>query len=86
MYGVTSYAQWVWKWDKHPVETMHAESCKSIRTVKRNTPNNACTAELGQYALLRLSTIFWMNAANGKIHVISSFPYLKLYIHRNIYM
>ena len=40
------------KWDKHPIETLHAEFCKSILKVQRNTPNNACRAELGQYPLL----------------------------------
>ena len=40
------------KWDKHPVETLHAEFCKNILKVGRNTPNNACRAELGQYPLL----------------------------------
>ncbi len=37
------------KWDKNPIKTLHAEFCKSILRVQRNTPNNACRAELGQY-------------------------------------
>ncbi len=40
------------KWDKNPIETLHAEFCKSILRVQRNTPNNACRAELGQYPLI----------------------------------
>ena len=40
------------KWDKHPIETLHAEICKSILRVHRNTPNNGCRAELGQFPLL----------------------------------
>ncbi len=39
-------------WEKHPVETLHAEFCKSILGVHRNAPNSACRAELGQYPLL----------------------------------
>ncbi len=35
-------------------EALHAEFCKSILRVQRNTPNNACRAELGQYPLLFL--------------------------------
>jgi len=40
------------KWDKNPIETLHAEFCESILGVQRNTLNNACRAELGQYPLL----------------------------------
>ncbi len=40
------------KWDKNPIAALHAEFCKSILRVQRNTPNNAFRAELGQYPLL----------------------------------
>merc|ERR1712035_109342 len=40
------------KWDKHPIESLHTEICKSILKVHRNTPNNGCRAELGQFPLL----------------------------------
>ncbi len=40
------------KWDKNPIEALHAGFCKSILRVQRNTPNNASRAELGQYPLL----------------------------------
>ena len=40
------------KWDKHPIEIMHTQFCKSILKVQRKTPNNACRAELGQFPLL----------------------------------
>ena len=45
------------KWDKHPIETLHAEFCKSILKVQRKTPNNACRAELGRYPIVRGVTI-----------------------------
>ena len=37
------------KWDKHQIETLHAEFCKSILHIQRKTPNNACRVELGRY-------------------------------------
>ena len=40
------------KWDKHQIETLHAEFCKNILRVQRKTPNNACRAELGRYPLI----------------------------------
>ena len=40
------------KWDKHQIETLHAEFCKSILKVQRKTPNNACRAELGRYPIV----------------------------------
>ena len=40
------------KWDKHPTETLHTEICKSVLRVYRNTLNNGCRAELGQFPLL----------------------------------
>ena len=40
------------KWDKHQIETLHAEFCKNILRVQRRTPNNACRAELGRYPLI----------------------------------
>ena len=36
------------KWDKHHIETLHAEFYKSILKVQRKTPNNACRSELGR--------------------------------------
>ena len=36
------------KWEKHPMEIMHAEFCKRILRVQRKTPNNACRAELAR--------------------------------------
>lgn len=40
------------KWDKHQIETLHTELCKSILRTQRKTPNNACRAELGRYPLI----------------------------------
>ena len=40
------------KWDKHPIEMLHTEFCKSILRTHRKTPNNACRAELGRYPLM----------------------------------
>ena len=40
------------KWDKHQIETLHAEFCKNIVRVQRKTPNNARRAELGRYPLI----------------------------------
>ena len=40
------------KWEKHPLEALHAELCKNILRVHRHTANNACRAELGQYPLI----------------------------------
>ena len=37
------------KWDKHQIETLHAELCKNILCVQRKTPNNA---EIGRYPLI----------------------------------
>ena len=53
------------KWDKHPVETLHAEFCKNILQVEQKTPNHACRAELGCYPLLtsmqKRALQFWMH-------------------------
>ena len=38
------------RWDKHPTESLHAEFCRFI--LHRNTPTNACRAELGRYPLI----------------------------------
>ncbi len=38
-------------WLKHPLEALHVEFCRSILHVHRNTPNNACRAELGRLPL-----------------------------------
>ena len=40
------------KWEKQPLEALHAELCKNILRVHRHTTNNACRAELGQYPLI----------------------------------
>jgi len=40
------------RWDKHPTESLHAEFCRYILHVHRNTPTNACRAELGRYPLI----------------------------------
>ena len=42
------------QWDKHPVDTLHAEFCKIPLYVQRKTTNNACRAELGQYPLISI--------------------------------
>ncbi len=51
------------KWDLKPIEALHAKFCKSILRVQRNTPNNVCRAELGQYPLLmrieKRAITFW---------------------------
>ena len=39
------------KWDKNPIETLHAEFCRNILRMQRKIPNTACRAELGQYPL-----------------------------------
>ena len=40
------------KWDKHQIETLHAEFCTNILCVQCKTPNNACRAELVRYPLI----------------------------------
>ncbi len=41
------------KWDKHPIEVLHTEICKSILRVHRTPPpNNGRRDELGQFPLL----------------------------------
>uniref|UniRef100_A0A671W6R3 ribonuclease H n=1 Tax=Sparus aurata TaxID=8175 RepID=A0A671W6R3_SPAAU len=40
------------QWDKHPIETLHAELCKILLHVQRKATNNACRAELGKYPLI----------------------------------
>ena len=39
-------------WDKHQIETLHAEFYKNFICVQRKTPNNAFRAELGRYPLI----------------------------------
>ena len=46
------------KWDKHPIETLHAEFCKIILHVQRKNTNNACRAELGQYPVIKTAIKF----------------------------
>lgn len=52
-------------WDKHPIETLHVEFCRSILKVQIKTPNNACRAELGRYPLAipiqKRALKFWMH-------------------------
>ncbi len=53
MWGpLTNPSQDLTKWEKHPIETLHAELCKNILHVHRHTTNNACRAELGKYPLI----------------------------------
>ncbi len=53
MWGpLTNPSQDLTKWEKHPIETLHAELCKNILHVPRHTTNNACRAELGKYPLI----------------------------------
>ncbi len=49
---LTNPSQDLTKWEKHPIETLHAELCKNILHVHRHTTNNACRAELGKYPLI----------------------------------
>ena len=58
---ITLYGSEVWgplakqdftQWDKHPIETLHAELCKMLLHVQRKATNNACRAELGKYPLI----------------------------------
>ncbi|KAI4904413.1 hypothetical protein NFI96_007497 [Prochilodus magdalenae] len=59
------------RWDKHPIETLHAEFCRKILRVQRHTPNNACRAELGRFPLAlqiqKRALKFW-------IHLTQSSP------------
>ena len=41
--------------DKYPTKSFHAEFCRFILHVHRNTPTNACRAELGRYPLIQHS-------------------------------
>ncbi len=53
MWGpLTNLSQDLTKWEKHPIETLHAELCKNILHVHQHTTNNACRAELGKYPLI----------------------------------
>ena len=51
--------------DKHPVEIMHLEFCKSILQVHRKTTNNACRAELGRFPsyikIQKRSIKYWLH-------------------------
>uniref|UniRef100_A0A4W5RDT1 ribonuclease H n=1 Tax=Hucho hucho TaxID=62062 RepID=A0A4W5RDT1_9TELE len=51
------------RWDKHPIEALHAEFCRKILQVQRNTPTNACRAELGRFPVVmkiqKRSLKFW---------------------------
>ena len=40
------------KWNRHQIETLHAEFCKNILCVQLKTQNNACRAELGRFPLM----------------------------------
>jgi hypothetical protein len=44
--GVRSPTKNSLKWDKHPIETLHAEFSQNILHVQRKTPKQ-CRAELG---------------------------------------
>ncbi len=56
-------------WLKHPLEALHVEFCRSILHVHRNTPNNACRAELGH---LTLNLVIKKRVLKFWIHLISS--------------
>ncbi len=66
--GTQSQQDWT-KWDKHPIELMHAELCESILQVQRKAPNSLCRAELGQYPLLfniqKQALNFWNHLKKG---------------------
>ncbi len=49
---LTNPSQDLTRWEKHPIETLHAELCTNILHVHRHTTNNACRAELGKYSLI----------------------------------
>ena len=53
------------RWDKHPIEALHAELCRSILNIQRKTPTNACRAELGRYPLIinikKTTLTFWLH-------------------------
>ena len=51
MWGPQTQQDWT-KWNKHPIEILHAEIWKSILRVQRRTSSSACRAELGQYPLM----------------------------------
>ncbi len=56
-------------WLKHPLEALHVEFCRSILHVHRNTPNNACRAELG---CLHLNLVIKKRVLKFWIHLNSS--------------
>ncbi len=56
-------------WHKHPLEALHVEFCRSILHVHRNTPNNACRAELG---CLPLNLVIKKRVLKFWIHLNSS--------------
>ncbi len=56
-------------WHKHPLEALHVEFCRSILHVHRNTPNNACRAELGR---LPLNLVIKQRVLKFWIHLNSS--------------
>ena len=51
VWGTQIQHDWT-KWDKHAIEILHTQFCKSILQVQRKAPNSACRAELGQYPLI----------------------------------
>ncbi len=65
MWGpLTNPSQDLTKWEKHPIETLHAELCKNILHVHRHTTNNACRAELGKYPLITKIQKGQLNSGN----------------------
>ena len=81
---IALYASEVWgpqtqqdstKWDKHPIDILHAEFCKNILQVQRRAPNS----ELGQYPLLlniqKQALNFWIHI---KTSDLLSFSYKAL--------
>ena len=62
------------KWDKHPIESLHAEFIRNILRVQRKTPTNACRAELGRFPLAlniqKRSLKFWLHLKSSPENTI----------------
>lgn len=59
------------RWEKHPIETLHAEFCRNILYIQRKSPTNVCRAELGRLTLI-IDT--QKRALNFLMHLRSSPP------------
>lgn len=64
------------RWDKHPIETLHAEFCRLILKIQKKTPTNACRAELGRYPLAiniqKRALKFWMHLQTSPTDTLHS--------------